>query len=358
MVNSTPALRAPVKPPPATANGSGVAARILSTPQMPGAPGTPSAPQTVTQVIAALPFFRCRFCQCRGRHRTVCPFCGRRNCLELDAPTALSAEVPEQKKRGNLAAAMAAGTAILRRKTGIPKFDKVLGGGFVDKSAILIAGDPGAGKSTLLMQTCVTFAGHRKFKGESNSEPLRALYCTGEEAPEQVGARAARIPGAFDKGEWIELVSTTSVPEIMGTILDYKPHLTIVDSIQEVGDEAIQGRFGGETQVSNAIRSVMRCIREVGFGTAIFVCHVRKDGDIAGAKKAEHLVDVTCKLSLDPREDDEDEDDDDESRRGKKKKKRADEIVVHDERVLEAYKNRYGSIMDVSVFTMTDKGLR
>lgn len=307
--------------------------------------------------------YECKVCKCRGTVRTQCGICGNRNCMsEVVEPVALTA-MPggvgvvagaEVKTRGSLQLAIKESTKIVRRKSGLPKLDKVLGGGYVDKTAILIAGDPGAGKSTLLMQACVAFAGPQRpkkgAKGVEEKEPevFRTLYCTGEEALEQVGGRAGRIPHADAKGEWIELVSTRSVPEIMGAILDIRPHLVVVDSVQEVGDEALAGRFGGENQVANAIRSTMKSIRENGFGTAIFVCHVRKDGDIAGAKKAEHLVDVTCKLSIALREEEDEEEDD----------LPEDEKTVHDERYLEAYKNRYGSITERAVFTMTEQGLR
>jgi DNA repair protein RadA/Sms len=272
-----------------------------------------------------------------------------------NAPMVVGADgklIPQtEKMRGSLAQAIAEGAKIVRKRSGIPKLDRVLGGGYVDKSAILLAGDPGAGKSTLLLQACVAFAGPTKATKKKESEVHRTLYCSGEEAFEQVGARAGRIPGALEKGEWIEFVSTRNIPEIMGAILDVKPHLVIVDSIQEVGDEALNGRFGGENQVANSIRSVMKCIRENGFGTAVFVCHVRKDGDIAGAKKGEHLVDVTMKLSLALREEEDDEDGDGEE-------VPEDEKVIHDERFLEAYKNRYGSVTERAVFTMTAAGLR
>lgn len=305
-------------------------------------------------------YFECKVCKCRGTVRTHCGICGRRNCMvEVVEPVLAAAPGgvgvvagAEVKTRGSLQLAIKESAKIVRRKSGIPKFDRVLGGGYVDKSAILIAGDPGAGKSTLLMQACVAFAGPQKLKknAKEGEEPevFRTLYCSGEEALEQVGARAGRIPHADVKGEWIELVSTRSVPEIMGAILDLRPHLVVVDSVQEVGDEVLAGRFGGENQVANAIRSTMKCIREVGFGTAIFVCHVRKDGDIAGAKKAEHLVDVTCKLSIALREEEDEEEED----------LPEDEKTVHDERYLEAYKNRYGSITERAVFTMTGAGLR
>lgn len=302
--------------------------------------------------------YECRICRCRSSMRTSCGVCGRRNCMdEVLVATPITSLVgadgkpisPEVvKARGSLAQAIAEGAKIVRHRSGITKLDRVLGGGYVDKSAILIAGDPGAGKSTLLLQACVAFAGPAKAKKGQEPVVHRTLYCSGEEAFEQVGARAGRIDGALEKGEWIEFVSTRNVPEIMGAILDVKPHLTVIDSIQEVGDEALSGRFGGENQVANAIRSVMKCIRENGFGTAVFVCHVRKDGDIAGAKKGEHLVDVVMKLSLALREEEDEEEED----------LPEDEKTIHDERYLEAYKNRYGAITERAVFTMTAKGLR
>jgi DNA repair protein RadA/Sms len=270
--------------------------------------------------------------------------------------------VPETQTRGKLSDAIARGTKVLRRRSGIPKLDRVLGGGYVDKTSILLAGEPGAGKSTLMLQACIAFAGpvKRNKKEQAEAERLRAeghpemaadehraLYVSGEEAFEQVGARASRLAGALEKSAYIEFVSTRSVPEIMGAVLDVRPHLTIVDSIQEVGDELLSGRFGGENQSANVIRSVMKAVREVGFGTVVFIGHIKKDGDIAGAKKAEHLVDVVTKLMIDTREE--------ESEDGEEVPE--DEKVYHDERLLEAQKNRYGSIMDRSTFTMSETGM-
>lgn len=312
--------------------------------------------------------FQCRLCHCRGDNPLACSVCKRRNCMDevfagAGAPPVAGAPpaAAEVQRRGKLSQAIAEGNKIMRRRSGIPKLDRVLGGGFVDKAAILVAGAPGAGKSTLLLQACIAFAGPvkrtKKEAAEAKrlaaagavemaAEVHRALYISGEEAFEQVGARAARLPHALEKSEWIEFVSTQNVPEIMGAILDVKPHLVIVDSVQEVGDEEISGRFGGENQAANAVRSVMKCIRENGFGTAVFVGHIKKDGDIAGAKKVEHLVDVVTKFSYAPREkEDQDED------------LREDEKVYFDERLLEAEKNRYGSIMDRSIFTMKEDGL-
>ncbi len=315
--------------------------------------------------VVSLRMFRCRICKCEGVNPLSCGICKNRNCMDEMLSTALGATVSadgtvaEVKKRGSLAQAIAEGDKILRRKSGIPKLDAVLGGGYVDRSSILMAGDPGAGKSTLLLQACIEFAGpvKRSKKEQEEAEKLakagapemaaevhRALYISGEEAFEQVGARAGRLKNAMKKAEWIEFVSTRSVPEIMGAVLDVRPHLTIVDSIQEVGDESLSGQFGGVNQATNAIRSVVNCIKQVGFGTVVFVCHVRKDGEIAGARKAEHLVDMVCKLALNTLEE-EDED--------------GEEIaeVDRDERVLEVAKNRYGSIMESSTFIMTESGL-
>ena len=353
------------------AGGQGIATTVGMASVLPG-----------TQPVVKKTYYACRVCKCHSQIRTHCGVCKSRNCMEmveelpppppsqaaglggmivgaggvnalaLAAGAGAAPTAAEVKTRGSLRQAIKEASKIVRRKSGIPKLDKVMGGGYVDKAAILIAGDPGAGKSTLLMQACIAFGGpvHPKRQKAGEPEFYRTLYLSGEEALEQVGARAARIPHAEEKGEWIDLVSTRSVPEVMGAILEYKPHLVVVDSVQEIGDEQLTGRFGGENQVANCIRSVMKCIRENGFGTAFFVCHVRKDGDIAGAKKAEHLVDMVCKLSIELREEEDDEDADEDLA--------ADETVVHDERYLEAYKNRYGSITERAVFTMTGEGLR
>jgi len=202
-----------------------------------------------------------------------------------------------------------------RIHTGSQELDRVLGGGIVAGSAVLIGGHPGAGKSTLLLQTLCELA-----------ERMPALYVTGEESLQQVAMRAKRL-GLPDKN--LQLLSETSVEAICETARRLKPRILVVDSIQVVHVEDIQSAPGGVSQVRESAAYLTRFAKQNNI--AVFLIgHVTKDGNLAGPKVLEHMID--CSIMLEGNND---------SRF----------------RTLRVQKNRFGAVNELGVFAMTDKGL-
>jgi len=204
---------------------------------------------------------------------------------------------------------------IPRISSGSFELDRVLGGGIVPGSAILIGGHPGAGKSTLLLQTLCDLA-----------ERMPALYVTGEESLQQVALRAKRL-GLPDKN--LKLLSETSVEAICQAAYKLKPQILVVDSIQVVHIEDIQSAPGGVSQVRESAAYLTRFAKQSNI--AVFLIgHVTKDGALAGPKVLEHMID--CSIMLEGNND---------SRF----------------RTLRGQKNRFGAVNELGVFAMTDKGL-
>lgn len=202
-----------------------------------------------------------------------------------------------------------------RLKTAVPDVDTVLGGGFVAGSVNLIAGQPGIGKSTLLMQLAAQL-----------SKNQQVLYVSGEESLEQVSLRASRIT---PKDQKVLLASSTSSDDIAQTILTGSYKVVIVDSIQTVSCQSVASAPGSVSQITNSTYLLTQAAKQSGT-TLIVVGHVTKEGNIAGPKLLEHLVDVVLNLEGD--------------RYGGFK-------------VLRAVKNRYGSTAEVGIFDMKDSGL-
>lgn len=203
-----------------------------------------------------------------------------------------------------------------RFSSGYSELDRVLGGGIVPGSAILIGGNPGAGKSTLLLQTMCHLA-----------EQIPALYVTGEESLQQVAMRADRLGLPTDK---LQMLSETSVESICEVAKKVQPKIMVIDSIQVVHVADIQSAPGSVAQVREAAAYLTRFAKQVG--VAIFlVGHVTKDGSLAGPKVLEHCID--CSILLDGSTD---------SRY----------------RTMRSHKNRFGAVNELGVFAMTGKGLR
>lgn len=202
-----------------------------------------------------------------------------------------------------------------RHLTSIIDVDTVLGGGFVAGSVNLIAGQPGIGKSTLLMQVASRL-----------SRSLKVLYVSGEESLEQISLRASRITSGPQK---VLLASSTSSDDIAETILSKKYEIVIVDSIQTVSCLAVSSAPGSVSQITNSTHLLSQAAKQSST-TLIMVGHVTKEGNIAGPKILEHLVDVVLNLEGD--------------RYGGFK-------------LLRAVKNRYGSTSEVGIFDMTEAGL-
>ena len=205
-----------------------------------------------------------------------------------------------------------------RIESGISELDRATGGGFVRGSALLVGGDPGIGKSTLLMQAAAALAR----KGN------RVIYVTGEEAVAQVRLRAQRL-NAADTG--VLLAAETNVEDILATLADGpRPDLVIIDSIQTLWSDIAEAAPGTVTQVRVGVQAMIRFAKTTG-ATVVLVGHVTKDGQIAGPRVVEHMVDAVLYFEGD---------------RG------------HHYRILRTVKNRFGPTDEIGVFEMSDKGLR
>ncbi len=200
-----------------------------------------------------------------------------------------------------------------RMLTGMPELDRVLGGGLVKGSLILVGGDPGIGKSTLLLQIC-------------QSLEKKVLYISGEESEKQIKIRAQRLGVTSEN---IYIVSETDVATVLETIRDVKPDVVIIDSIQTMTCDEISSAAGSVPQVREATNAFMHIAK--GENVAMFVVgHVTKDGAIAGPRVLEHMVD--CVLYFE-----------------------GDRQLSF--RVLRAVKNRFGSTNEIGVFEMKNEGL-
>ena len=213
------------------------------------------------------------------------------------------------------------GTPPPRRATGLREFDRVCGGGLVPGSAVLIGGDPGIGKSTLLLQAVAVLS------AQAAGQEARCLYVSGEEAVEQIRLRAQRL-GLGKAG--VLLAAATSVRDIAASLESGEPPaVVVVDSIQTMYVDSFESAPGTVSQVRASAQELIRLAKARGF-TLLLVGHVTKDGQIAGPKVLEHMVDTVLSF---------------EGERG------------HQFRILRASKNRFGPTDEIGVFEMTDGGL-
>ena len=200
--------------------------------------------------------------------------------------------------------------------TGEAELDRVLGGGFVPGSVVLLGGDPGIGKSTLALQV----AGRLAAEGRS------ALYLSGEESAEQIRLRAERLPGL---GGGLQVLASTRAEALVGPWQELAPSLVVVDSIQTIRSDAIESAAGSVAQVRESAAMLAATAKRMG-SVLLLVGHVTKDGHLAGPRVLEHLVDVVLAFEGDR---------------------------AHAFRLLRAVKNRFGSTREVGVFTMAGHGL-
>ncbi len=203
-----------------------------------------------------------------------------------------------------------------RSQTHIDEFDRVLGGGLVPGSAILIGGDPGIGKSTLLLQASCLLAQHHGV----------VLYITGEESARQVHLRGERI-GALN--QHLHITTSGDLEAILTTIAKYKPHAVVIDSIQTTVSSRLTSAPGTVAQVRDCAAALISSAKALGHAL-ILVGHVTKDGSIAGPRVLEHMVDAVLYFEGDG---------------------------GHNHRVLRAVKNRFGPAGEIGIFEMSDKGL-
>ncbi len=265
--------------------------------------------------------YRCT--ECGAEHpkwQGRCDACGEWNTLveEVVAKSARpaaarspsSGSAPVITKIGEVRSARTA-----RVPSGIDELDFVLGGGVVPGSMILVGGEPGIGKSTLLLQVAGALAGAGR----------HVLYVSGEESALQIKLRAERLHA----GDEVSLLCATSLEEILAAATQSKPDAVIVDSIQTVATEELEGAPGNVGQVRECAARLMRYAKS--FGAAVLVVgHVTKGGGIAGPKTLEHIVDTVLYFEGEG---------------------------SADHRVLRATKNRFGSVDEIGVFRMTEEGL-
>jgi DNA repair protein RadA/Sms len=257
--------------------------------------------------------FACSECGfAAGRWFGKCPSCGTFGTLV-------------EEKVGSAAAAGAQAKPILRLvdvraeeadriATGVPELDRVLGGGLVPASLVLVGGEPGVGKSTLLLSALAAI-----------SKDRRALLVTGEESTAQVKLRAQRLGGA----ERVEILAETELDAVCATLERERPDVCVIDSVQTLYSAELGSAPGSVAQVREAASRLLRVAKEAGVAT-ILVGHVTKDGAVAGPRVLEHLVDCVLQFEGDR---------------------------YHAHRVLRAAKNRFGSTNELGVFEMTGAGL-
>ena len=204
----------------------------------------------------------------------------------------------------------------MRRTSGIGELDRVLGGGIVPGSLVLVGGDPGIGKSTLLLQVCRNLAG----------ENVSVLYISGEESVRQIRMRADRI-GTFS--DQMQLLCETNLQTIRGIIEKMKPQVVVIDSIQTMYDEEVGTAPGSVSQVRESTNVLMQLAK--GLGVMIFIVgHVTKEGNVAGPRVLEHMVDTVLYFE-------------------------GDRYASY--RILRSVKNRFGSTNEIGVFEMGNEGL-
>ena len=250
-----------------------------------------------------------------------CTACEAWNSIEEDA--GLSASGPAGKALGQAKGRAVALTPLAgdevpppRGASGIAELDRVLGGGLVPGSAILVGGDPGIGKSTLLLQAVAAFAGRG----------ARAVYVSGEEAAAQVRMRAARL--GLDKAP-VLLAAETNLRDILTTIEAEKPDLLVIDSIQTMWADNVDSAPGSVSQVRATAHELVSFAKRRNVAV-ILVGHVTKEGQIAGPRVVEHMVDTVLYFEGDR---------------------------SHQFRILRAVKNRFGPADEIGVFEMTGLGL-
>lgn len=253
-----------------------------------------------------------------------CPSCGAWNTMIEDVVDT-SPEAPEKQKRRMTSVVTTHNDAVpynsleipeyIRSGTGLGELDRVLGGGLVHGSVVLISGEPGIGKSTLLMQISDRLGMSRK-----------VLYVSGEESGGQLKLRAKRLGVC---GQSLYILTETNIECIIKQIDNIKPDVVIIDSIQTIYDEQIKSAPGSITQVRECSLSFISKAKSEGI-SMLFVGHVNKEGGIAGPKVLEHMVDAVLCFE------------------GEK---------LQSYRIIRASKNRFGSTNEIGVFEMGDKGL-
>jgi len=253
-----------------------------------------------------------------------CPGCGEWNTLEEAGPAEATRLVAGRVRRAPSSGLAVrartldsvSGAEAERQATGLPECDRVLGGGIVPGSLVLLGGDPGIGKSTLALQLARRAGRHDR----------PALYCTGEESAAQLAMRAERTGCASAE---VAVLPETDLDVLLATVEAQRPPLAVIDSIQTVYDAAVPGVPGSVAQVREAVARLLLCAKSTGVPLLV-VGHVTKEGAIAGPRTLEHMVDVVLYLEGE--------------RHG-------------DHRLLRGIKNRFGATGELGIFTMGEGGM-
>jgi DNA repair protein RadA/Sms len=258
--------------------------------------------------------FTCSECgTTAGRWLGRCPGCGAFGTLVEELTGRATDAGPAARALRKLADVAVEEAA--RIPTGVPELDRVLGGGLVPASLVLVGGEPGVGKSTLLLTALAAVAGGGR----------RALLVTGEESVAQVKLRAARLGGADD----VEILAETQLEAVCATLERERPDVCVIDSVQTLYSGDLGSAPGSVAQVREAASRMLGVAKQNGVAT-VLVGHVTKDGAVAGPRVLEHLVDCVLQFEGDR---------------------------YHAHRILRATKNRFGSTNELGIFEMTGSGL-
>ncbi|TAL89912.1 MAG: DNA repair protein RadA [Candidimonas sp.] len=247
-----------------------------------------------------------------------CPHCNAWNSLQesLDAGTSTHRFAPIAGASPIRSLAEIEARELPRQPSGIPEFDRVLGGGLVAGAVVLIGGDPGIGKSTLLLQAMASL-----------SKVVNVLYVTGEESAEQVALHARRLELATSG---VNLLAEIRLESIVAALTETRPSVAVIDSIQTLYSSELSAAPGSVSQVRECAAQLTRLAKQTGV-TIVLIGHVTKDGTLAGPRVLEHIVDTVLYFEGD----------------------------THSSfRLVRAFKNRFGAVNELGVFAMTDKGLR
>jgi DNA repair protein RadA/Sms len=251
-----------------------------------------------------------------------CPACNAWNTLTetlLDTPAKHGRMSIAGGRTGVQVLGSIAPESIKRLGTGLGELDRVLGGGLVPGSVVLLGGDPGIGKSTLLIQALAEIGRH-----------ARVVYASGEESADQIALRAKRVGITGSIAARLGLLTENRVEDVIASARSELPEVIVVDSIQTIYTEALQSAPGSVAQVRESAAQLVRYAKATGTGLFL-VGHVTKEGTLAGPRVLEHMVDAVLYFEGD---------------------------AGSQFRIVRAIKNRFGAVNEIGVFTMMDEGLR
>ena len=257
-----------------------------------------------------------------------CPSCGRWNTMKemtVKASATQNATVTARKEASGKTDDSKPHTLGEIQSSDYPRIDmhddelnRVLGGGLVQGSIVLLGGEPGIGKSTLTLQTVMRL------------QDLKVLYVSGEESARQIKMRAERLAGSSELSENLLVLCETSLENIYEQIKKQKPELVVIDSIQTISSEYVDSSAGSITQVRECAASLLKFAKESGT-PVLLIGHITKDGSIAGPKILEHIVDAVLQFE-------------------------GDQHYLY--RILRPIKNRFGSTAELGIYEMREDGLR